>query len=205
MKASALNSYKYPSSYDQPSADLIKCPLLKSPDFHSHASQFTKHFSFMTLEGDTLLQIQKYWDSILYAFWKYLTANKSCPPYKSLLLEHNNISKFLFPPDTHPKFSTAKENYEALSRALIVHLAKYTTISSSKAPKSHVKLITYMNNYNWFDLLIDFFFIMSPQWGGLGPKYQYLVISLWLGEGETLPQLRLRALWIRSEIFLFWD
>ena len=43
MKASDINSNRYPSSYDQPSADIIKCPLLKSPDFNSHASKFTKH------------------------------------------------------------------------------------------------------------------------------------------------------------------
>ena len=31
-----LNSNKYTSSYDQPSADIIKWPLLKSAYFHSH-------------------------------------------------------------------------------------------------------------------------------------------------------------------------
>ena len=56
-----LNSNKYPSSYNQPSADINKLPLLKSPNFHSHASQFTKNRSPMTLEGDTLLQLQKWW------------------------------------------------------------------------------------------------------------------------------------------------
>ena len=59
MKAPDLNSYKYPYSYDQPSADLIKFPLLKSPDFQYRASQLTEHLSFMTVEGNSLLQIQK--------------------------------------------------------------------------------------------------------------------------------------------------
>ena len=45
-----------PSSYKQPSADITKWPLPKPPDFHSHASKFTKYISSMTLEGDTLLQ-----------------------------------------------------------------------------------------------------------------------------------------------------
>ena len=56
-----------------------------------------------------------------------------------------------------------------------------------------------------FNLLLDFFFAMSPQLGGLGLKYQDLVISFWLGEGETLQQLRLRALQIRSEFFPLQD
>ena len=71
MKNFNLNSNKYPSSCDQPSAGIIKWPLLKSPGFHYHAS--------------------------------------------------------------------------------------------SKAPKSHVKLITYMNNDNGFDLFIDVAFFMSHQ------------------------------------------
>ena len=38
-----INSNNYPSYYNQPSADINKYILLKSPYFHSHASKFTKH------------------------------------------------------------------------------------------------------------------------------------------------------------------
>ena len=58
MELLALGKNKSPSSYEQTSSDLNKYPLLKSPEIYSHASQFTKHLSLMTLEGDTLLQIQ---------------------------------------------------------------------------------------------------------------------------------------------------
>ena len=91
------------------------------------------------------------------------------------------------------------------SIALRVHLVKDATISSSKAPKSHVKLVIYMNHYNGFDLLVAVVFSVSPQLGMLWPKAQDLVISFRHGEGETLPQFHLRALQIRSEIFLFQD
>ena len=46
---------------NQHSSDLIKFPLLKSPYFHPHLSQFIKHLSFMNLESDTLLQIKNWW------------------------------------------------------------------------------------------------------------------------------------------------
>ena len=59
-----------------------------------------------------------------------------------------------------------------------------------------------MDNDNGFDLLIAVVFAMSPQLGGLGPKYQYLVISLFLGEEENILQFHIRALHIRSETFL---
>ena len=48
--------------------------------------------------------------------------------------------KFLLPPDTHTKFSTEKENYEAFSRALRVHPVKYDIITSPKSPTSHFKI-----------------------------------------------------------------
>ena len=60
MKISTLSSNTPLSSYEHPLADIIKFPLIKSPEKYSHASQFTKHRSSMTIEGDTLLQIQKW-------------------------------------------------------------------------------------------------------------------------------------------------
>ena len=44
---------------------------------------------------------------------KYLAA------YKYLKAENQKIYYFILLPDTHPKFTTAKENYEAFSRALL--------------------------------------------------------------------------------------
>ena len=62
-----------------------------------------------------------------------------------------------------------------------------------------------MNKYNVYDLLIAVVFAIIPQLGGLGPKSQDLVISLQIGEVETIPQLNLRAIQIRSEMFLLED
>ena len=109
MKLSDLTLNKNYSSYDQHSADLIKWPLINSIEKYSHASQFTKHLYSMTLEGNTLLQIQKWWDVIISAFCQYLSTNKSWSAYKYLKVEHHNISFFILPLDTHPKFSIAKE------------------------------------------------------------------------------------------------
>ena len=46
---------------------------------------------------------------------------------------------------------------------------------------------------------------MRPQIGGLGHKTQDLVIHFLLGEGETLLELHLRAITIRSELDIFQD
>ena len=59
-----------------------------------------------------------------------------------------------------------------------------------------------MNKNNGFDLLIGFVFAMTQQLGGIGAKDQYLVIPFCLCEGEIFPRFHLRALHVRSEIFL---
>ena len=109
------------------------------------------------------------------------------------------MSSFLLPPATCLKFATSKENYEAFPRARRVILVKDNTISSSKLPKLNIKLITYMNNYNGFDLIVAVLFVMSTQ---LGDKAQDLLIYFRLGEGETPPQFHLIDIQIRNEIFL---
>ena len=57
-----------------------------------------------------------------------------------------------------------------------------------------------MHYDNGFELLIAVVFSMIPQLGGLGPKYQDLLIPLQLDEGETISYFHLRALSIRSEL-----
>ena len=88
--------------------------------------------------------------------------------------------------ETHSKLLTAKENYEVFSRALRVHFVKYNTISLSKGPKYHIKIITYINNDNGFEINIAVVFAMSPQLGGIGPKSQKNLASFRIGEGGTL-------------------
>ena len=56
-----------------------------------------------------------------------------------------------------------------------------------------------------FDIMIAVVFSMSTQPRWLEKKPQDLVISFCLGEGENIPQFHLRALQIRSEIFLLQD
>ena len=88
---------------------------------------------------------------------------------------------------THILNLSQHKNYETFSRALRVHLVKNNTISSSKALKLHVKLITYINSNNVFNILISVVFDMSSQLGVLGTKSQELAISFCIAEVETLP------------------
>ena len=55
---------------------------------------------------------------------------------------------------------------------------------------------------NVFELIIAAVFATSPQLGGLGPKYQDLVIPFCLRDGERLPDFHLGSLSIKSELVL---
>ena len=137
-----------------------------------------------------------------FAFFQSLSTKKSWTPYKKIKAENYDITIFLLPPDTHNKYVTVKENFESFSRALRFHLVKYTTISSSKAPKSHVKLVTHIHYDNGFELLIAVVFAIISHLVGLGTKAQDLVIPFYLGEGEPLSDFHLRTLAIRSELVI---
>ena len=129
---------------------------------YSYASQFTKHMSSMNLEGDTIHQLQNKLKPICYAFCLSLSTNKSWTSYKYLTPKYYYIYSFVIPSDTQFKLSTSTGKYQELSISLWVHLFRYETIPSSKAPKSSVKLITYMNIDNIFDLLVGVLFSISP-------------------------------------------
>ena len=136
---SPLNLKNSPYSSNQPSADINKWPLLKSPYFPSRASQFTKHQSPMTLEGKTLLQLQKWWYSICSTFCESLSTNKIWPLYMKLKEENYYITKYLLPPYTHSKYITAKtnlKNYQEHSEFVLLKIP----------PSHHQKHPNHMSN-----------------------------------------------------------
>ena len=94
---------------------------------------------------------------------------------KSLQETEYNLYKYVLTPLTHTSKYSATKNYQALSRALRFRLVKDTTINSSIPPKSHVKIVTYMNSDNVFDILLGVVFSISHQLGGIVPKSQDLV------------------------------
>ena len=108
---SPINSHNYHYSSNPPSSDITQWPLLKSLDFHSHASQFTKHLSPTTLKGNTLLQLQKIWDSIFSAFCQSPSTNKIWASYNKIKVEHYDITNFPIPLDNHYKYITAKKKF----------------------------------------------------------------------------------------------
>ena len=72
------------SSSDYPKTELLDWKILKTPEKSTHASQLTKHPTPLTQEGETILQLHKWRDTIICAYLKSLSTKKCCPTYKSL-------------------------------------------------------------------------------------------------------------------------
>ena len=147
----------------------------------------------MKLEGNNLIKIQKFWDAILSALCQSLS-KKRTGYHKNhsdqIITTSLNLSshKKHIPKSPHQNKNMRHSQYHSkLIRSKI-------TPSPHKKHQNHVKLFTYMNNDNSFDLLISVVFSRSPQLGRLGPKAQDLVISFCLDEGEAIPQFHLRDL-----------
>ena len=157
--------------------NLFKWTLLKTPEKSTRSFQFTKHLTPPTLEGNTLIHLQKWWDAIRCAYFQSMSTNNCFPTWKLLQETDYNLTKYVLPPPTHSKISTKNANYQVLYRSFIFNIVKDTTIKSSTASKSHIKLITCTNNENVFDLLVPVVFSMIPQIGGIGPKVQDFVTS----------------------------
>ena len=62
-------------------------------------------------------------------------------------------------------------------------------MSSSKAPKSQVKLVTHRNYDNGFELLLEVFFAMITKLVGFGTKAQDLVIYVLVSGTRWLVQI----------------
>ena len=116
--------------------------------------------SSMNLEGDTLLQLQKWWDSIWSALYQSLSTSKSCPEYKSLNAAYYYLSKTF----SHQKFIWSQRQkmktirhsqdpfYFALSKMLLF---------------IHQRHQNHMSNLSLTWILITsltFFFLLYLQW-----------------------------------------
>ena len=63
----------------------------------------------MNLEGDTLLQIQKWRDAICSAFLQYLSANNRFMAYKYLSDDDQQLSSFVLPLETFQVFHNKRK------------------------------------------------------------------------------------------------
>ena len=142
IKLTTLNSIKPPSYYDQPSDNLIKLPLRKSPEnipmHHNSPNIYLPWSSKATLFFGFKNGGMPYF--LPYAnIYQQLRAGQ----HKNII--EQNITTYIpfYSQQTHIlNFSQQKKTMKHSQEHSEFKLVKYSTIPSSKAPKSYVKIIT---------------------------------------------------------------
>ena len=85
----------------------------------------------MTLEGNNLLQLQKWCYASRSDFCQYMSTKKILPPQKKPKSQNDDITKFILPPETHYKYVTERENLK--------HYQEYSELILLKIPLYHNK------------------------------------------------------------------
>ena len=134
MKISDIISNKYSSSSEQPYYGLIKWPLLKPTDKHSHESQFTKMISSLNLRGGTLLWLLNLWYSLWSSFWQSLS-KKNMSSIQITQINRLLFIKTIYPTKRSSKFIHIKRKLSIILKipfSLYCQICNYSFINSTK-------------------------------------------------------------------------
>ena len=101
----------------------------------NHWSKHNDNLKNVKLEGDTLMELQKFWKALNTAFTSTLILNKvlgDCDKLQSTFSENG----VLVPPLEHTQRNQAMCAYENYKRVLRDHLLKKDTIDKETSPKT---------------------------------------------------------------------
>ena len=101
----------------------------------NHWSKYDDNLNNVKLEGDTLMELQKFWNALNTVFTSTLNTNKGLGDYDKLQSTFS-ASDVLVPPLGHTQRNQTMCAYENYNRVLIDHLLKKDTIDKETSPKT---------------------------------------------------------------------
>ena len=110
-------------------------PILKQ-DKINHWSKYNDNLKNIKLEGDSLIELQKFWNALDTAFTSTLNTNKGLGDYDKLQSTFS-AWEVLVPSMEHTQRNQAIYTYENFTRALRDHLLKKETIDKGTSPKEY--------------------------------------------------------------------
>ena len=140
-----------------------KYPILKK-DKMNHWSKYNDNLKNEKLKGDTLMELQKFWNALNTAFTSTLNANKGLGDYDKLQSTFS-ASDVLVPPLGHIQRNQAICVYENYKRVQRDRLLKKDTINRKTNPKAFRTLTKNQLNKDGFDILTKIIIKGSPQLG----------------------------------------
>ena len=126
IEISEFTPNKPSSFHEQPSTGITNCSLLKSPEKHSHLSQFTKHLSSMNLEGDTLLEMPFVPSSVnTYQQTKYV---RNINISKQHIMIHLHFLSQQIPIQSNPKKKKTINHYQEYFKFIFTNMHLFVSL-----------------------------------------------------------------------------
>jgi uncharacterized protein YoxC len=176
----------------------------ESKDFH--ISKLLKLLENHTLDGDSLQDLEIFYDTLASHFATITLTGNALPTYKDLTVQFTFLDH-LCSIEKNPRLSPqeihqAKLNYRTFGIGLRQFLINPKTISKSTAPDSYLQLLSLKHEHDGFLLLNQFISLRSPQLAGTYIDYRNLIDKITLEPGEPLRTFYARAMWLYNEITL---
>jgi hypothetical protein len=158
------------------------------------------------LSGDSLKDLETFWDAILRAFTNLCQCNQAYPYYRDLDPGFTFTAHFVAsikPPKFLPiHHEQSKRNYRSFGDALRIFLNSGTSILENSSPQAYLKLLSLCDIQDGFQLLHDLIFSLSPQLAGDYHDYRIDIDNLQIIPGEHINKFYQRVLKLSTEIQL---
>ena len=181
-------------------SDEDQYPILKNEKYN-HWSKYNDNLKNIVLEGDNLMDLQKFWNAMDTAFSSTLNANKGLEEYDKLTDTYSAID-ILVPPLGHTQRNQGMMAYRNFTRVLRDHLLKKDTINKEVCPMAYKCLTKNKLEKDGFDILTRIILKGSPQLGGEERDLTIYVEGLAAQDGEELVEFYHRTKTMEYEISL---
>jgi hypothetical protein len=176
----------------------------ENKDFH--VSKLVKLLADEKLGGDSLQDLELFFDGILSTFNSVALTNDLYPKYrdlpKSFDFQHHlcQLNRTILPSiqDQHQ----ARANYKSFGAGLRRFLLHPSTIPKDTCPDSYLQLLSLRNEPDGFLILKNFTFLRSPQLDGKYRDFRSSINNLTIQHGEHIRTFYSCATWLSNEITL---
>ena len=178
-------------------------PLLKSSSGHKyHWSKFKSNLDSLFLHGDSILELERFWNTVDNAYMTTLCSNVGLSKYDQLTISYDIKSKLPAGDTSVPQYRQCAKAYENFSYILKEVLINPIVIKQTTSPKAYSILQANRLLVDGFQILQKIVFILSPQLGGKGPDPQKLVHTINYMTRDSLSDFHLRVMEVYNSIKL---
>jgi len=168
-------------------------------------SKLQKEIKDIKLLGDTLKELEIFWDAVLCAFTN-LCHLQIYPYYRDLQPTFDFHKHLVGDKDTMQLSSTdynqAKRDYCTFGDALRIFLHAGSTISESTCPQAYLRLLSLCDTRDGFSIFRELIFTLSPQLSGDYHDFRPDITRISIHPGEHLSKFYQRIIELSTKIKL---